>query len=311
MDELTERLGGRLELPDHDIDGFEGFGHITLEGAPNTRDLGGMPAADGLHVRPHRLIRSGALSNVTADDARVLTAWHQVRRVVDLRTVPERDSKPDAQGLLPGVEFIDLPVLSIDEVSGLPSGAHPTALHDLKAVREYLAHPYEAMGDLYSEALLGAQGRQAYSRFLELLLAAEEGATLWHCTEGKDRAGLATVLVELALGVSRDDILQDYLATNLFVQTWAERALNSLAKAGMMRHLDADVSALFYAYEEFLANALQLVEDEFGSLDGYLERGLGFGAEKQAALRERYLTDQAMVPTEADLPDGPPPAPAD
>ena len=41
-----------------------------------------------------------------------------------------------------------------------------------------------------------------------------KGCVLWHCTEGKDRCGLLSAVLLLALGVERSTILEDYLLTN-------------------------------------------------------------------------------------------------
>lgn len=284
---------GTIERPDGEIDGFEGFGHVTLEGAPNTRDLGGMPTQDGRMIRPRRLVRSGMLHDITEDDARVLQSWHQVRRVVDFRTTMERDAKPDNKELLPDVAFFDMPVLTRAEVTGLRDGADPNAMDELRAVREYMERPFETMEAMYAEALMGERGMASYRGFLDLLLESPEGATLWHCTEGKDRAGMGSALAEYVLGVSREDILRDYLATNLFVQTWAERMLEHLAQHKLLVKVNDDVSALFYAYREFLGGAMQLVEAEYGSVERYVAEGLGFDVEMQAALRELYLVDPA------------------
>lgn len=292
MAEMTTSLG-TIECPDGEISGFEGFGHVTLEGAPNTRDLGGMPTQDGRMIRPRRLVRSGMLHDITEGDAHVLQSWHQVRRVVDFRTTIERDAKPDNEALLPGVAFFDMPVLTRAEVTGQRDGADPSASEQLRAVREYLERPFETMEAMYAEAALGEQGMASYRGFLDLLLESPEGATLWHCTEGKDRAGMGAALVECVLGVARDDILRDYLATNLFVQTWAERMLGRLAEHGILEKANDDVSALFYAHRQLLGGAVQLVEAEYGSIERYVAEGLGFDADKQAALRELYLVDPA------------------
>lgn len=282
---------GTIELPDGDIEGFEGFGHITLEGAPNTRDLGGLRTVDGRMVRPHRLVRSGALHELTKDDAELLCSWHGVRRVVDFRTSFERDAKPDDKQLMPSVEFCEMPVLSPAEVTGVSEGQAPGKLEQLKAIREYLSKPYETMEAMYGEAVMGDPGRKAYRGFLELLLNAPEGATLWHCTEGKDRAGLASALVEHVLGVPDESIMRDYLATNLFVQTWAERMLDELARHKVLVKVDGDVSALFYANRGFLGSAVELIQAEYGSIDRYVAEGLGFGVDEQEALRNLYLVD--------------------
>ncbi|UKI49286.1 MAG: tyrosine-protein phosphatase [Clostridium sp.] len=40
---------------------------------------------------------------------------------------------------------------------------------------------------------------------------------LWHCSAGKDRAGIATMYVLLALGVEKEEIINNYLKTNEYL----------------------------------------------------------------------------------------------
>ena len=40
-----------------------------LRGAPNARDLGGLPTMDGRTIRPGLLLRSGELAGITEPDA--------------------------------------------------------------------------------------------------------------------------------------------------------------------------------------------------------------------------------------------------
>ena len=112
---------------------------------------------------------------------------------------------------------------------------------------------------------------------------------MWHCSEGKDRAGLASAIAECALGVPEDYIRSDYLATNIFARTRAERVLDDLGRHHLARDADADVDALFYAYPDYLDAAFKAVGERYGSLLGYIEEGLGFGPDKQRGLRDRYL----------------------
>ena len=60
-------------------------------------------------------------------------------------------------------------------------------------------------------ALLGDEAVKAYKQFFDILLDQEEGAILWHCSEGKDRTGLASLLILHALGVPPETIMEDYL----------------------------------------------------------------------------------------------------
>lgn len=65
-----------------------------LRGAPNARDLGGLPTMDGRTIRPGLLLRSGELAGITEPDAQTLTEY-PLRTVVDFRTDLEREQKPD------------------------------------------------------------------------------------------------------------------------------------------------------------------------------------------------------------------------
>lgn len=277
---------GTVQLPQTDVPGFLEFGRIALDRLPNTRDLGGMPTLDGRTIAPHRLIRSSDLHKLTEADANKLLEWHGLMRVVDLRSELERNTSPDNAAVLREVVFYDLPAVTAEEIGISRTG---DLGQDIKAFISYNAAPADTMKDMYDRALLGDDGMQAYGAFLDVLLQADQGATLWHCTEGKDRAGLAAVLVEHILGVPDEYVVADYLATNLFVRTMAEGMLDALGRHGILRDLATDVDVLFYANTDFLEHGLSLVRDAYGSLDGYIERALDFGPDKQRRLREMYL----------------------
>ncbi|MEC4177032.1 tyrosine-protein phosphatase [Adlercreutzia sp. R7] len=277
---------GTLTTPEA-IPGFPEFGHIPFEGLHNTRDLGGLPAADGRRIKPALLLRSGALHKATEEDLARLLADYHLEGVVDFRTELERDKEPDPRELMEGVVFYDLPALA-GETMGITHGAG--LAKDMKALEAVSAQPHEMVKKMYPRILLGDAGRVAYRSLLNVLLESDGGAVLWHCSEGKDRAGLGAVVVERALGVPEPDVRADYLATNLFARTRAEGILDALAaKLPALRGLDADIDSFFYAYADYYDAAMDAVGDAFGTFDAYLAEALDFGPEKQAALRAKYL----------------------
>ena len=285
MNDMDGRAQTGPVLPD-EIPGFANFGHITLHGVRNTRDLGGLPTADGKAIAPGRLIRSGDLHKATDEDIELLRDGHGLARVVDFRTAAEREGAPDPQDRMQGVSFSDLPVFTEAAVGITHEGG---AAGDLAALREFTGNARETIRGLYRTCLLGEEGKEAYRAFFRELLAAEDGATLWHCTEGKDRAGIGSVLVEYALGVPMAYIRADDLATNLFVRGKAEEILDALGGHGLLRHVDLDIDSIFYAYPDYLYAALEAVEQECGGLDAYLAAVLGVGDAERQRLRELYV----------------------
>ena len=91
-----------------------------LRGAPNARDLGGLPTMDGRTIRPGLLLRSGELAGITEPDAQTLTEY-PLRTVVDFRTDLEREQKPDR--VLPGVQYVHCPIVQ-QAAAGLTREEH-------------------------------------------------------------------------------------------------------------------------------------------------------------------------------------------
>ena len=79
---------------------------LPLPTVENCRDLGGIHTEQGRMVRPGLLVRSANLHDARHDDLETL-AHRGISNVIDLRTDPERDLKPDR--LLEDWSFYALP----------------------------------------------------------------------------------------------------------------------------------------------------------------------------------------------------------
>lgn len=243
-------------------------GKIALEGLHNTRDLGGLPVGTG-HVRPRRLLRSGMLAPATAADLATLRDDYDVRLVIDLRTDEEAAQWPDPMELLPDARLVRLPVFRS------PAG---DAQETIRALGEKIASGELAISDLfanfYPRFVLGEDGVTAYRGLFRELLELGEGAALWHCSAGKDRCGLASVLVETALGVPWNLVKKDYLATNELIE--AKGSAQNMFDVG---GVDA----------RYLRTALDAIEETYGSLDAYLAGALDVDNTARAELRHRFV----------------------
>lgn len=248
-------------------------GHIEFEGLPNTRDLGGMPAADGKRIRTHRLLRSGLLAPATRADLARLHNDYDLRLDIDLRTDEECAERPDPVAELPGLRFVHLPVFQ-EPAAGV-SRSETDMDRVLAQVKRGEVEPAQLMITLYPNMLLSDEGITAYRTFFEEILACETGAVLWHCTAGKDRCGMASVLMETALGVPWEVIFADYMATNRFYGL----AVVDGVPEDPFNGVDA----------RYLNAAADAATREFGGMLGYIDRALGIGAGARAELKARYL----------------------
>ena len=259
---------------------------IPSEKVPNLRDLGGMTGADGKRIRTGCLIRSAQLYNATKNDL-VLLESLSLRKIFDFRNVQEAKEKPDPD--IVGCEYTNLSIL--EGSSAVSWEAKRTESRDTKPKKAESAPKsgVEQVCEAYRDFIRKPASREQYSRFLRGILDTEDGAVLWHCTLGKDRCGWGAVLVESVLGVSREAIMADYLYSNVCLKHEIAGMMPILKKLLEKMHMKNAGTAVVEAREEYLEAAFDEIDKLYGSMDAFLEKGLGIDAAMCEQLRDRYL----------------------
>ena len=131
--------------------------------------------------------------------------------------------------------------------------------------------------------------QRQFAAFLREVVNTPEGAVFFHCTQGKDRTGLAAAYLLSALGVDRETIIADFDKTNQ-VYAWAVRKFCRRVKffGGKEEEL-AVVKSFIGANTENFIRSLDLIDAEYGSMDAYLRNVLGLTDADFEMLRGRYL----------------------
>ena len=117
-----------------------------------------------------------------------------------------------------------------------------------------------------------------------------EGAVVQHCRGGKDRTGYGVALIQLLLGVSYEEVMEDYLLTNEYKR---EKNTKSLKLIQEETNNPDFVAAMRYFKEAdrcFLQTALDLIEAH-GGIETYVKEELGFSQQKIQLLKDKYLRD--------------------
>jgi protein-tyrosine phosphatase len=240
---------------------------LNLSGAPNFRDLGGYRTESGLTVRHRRLFRSDHLGALHAQDLSVLAAeLGEAVRVIDLRGETERVPTPCT---IPGATVHSLPIepTIIQKLSELLAIGHPLTRQETVAL----------MQDTYRNFVRGNTPR--FASLFGHVLDVNEAPLVFHCTAGKDRTGFAAALLLRALGVPNDVVMEDYLLTN--------RRLQGRTPSST---IPPEVHAVLWSVQDdFLHAAFEAVEQDYGSLEGYLREGLRLGEAERDRLRALYL----------------------
>ncbi|MBQ6537700.1 MAG: tyrosine-protein phosphatase [Eubacterium sp.] len=264
---------------------------IEFNSVGNARELGGIRIGDKT-IKKGALIRTASLAGISSEEKTILEEKYQVAYVVDLRMSLEKNVSPDVA--LSGAENIFLPVMEGEDYDGFTEDV-ARELADPNRDRIGMMIKSKEMGmldeNLYSQFLLSDRGKNAYRKLFQLLLEMPEGRSiLWHCTDGKDRTGVASMLILAALGADEETILEDYLLTNEYNAkkiAGAKVAIDSLDLDPELKRLAVFGSGA--VYEEFMQNAIDALVKNYGSVENYLSDEMGLGEAERQILQEKFL----------------------
>ncbi len=283
--------------------------NIGMTAIQNARELGGYPTSDGRTVKRGVLLRTAKPSAGNEADFKRLTEVYHLAKMIDLRSEQEingspelavftHTTEPDPDPVLDGVENIHLPILDLDAM--MRSNAEllndEESMKDLDIVK-MLSISIKAgfiNDELYFGFLDEEKGRNGYSRmFRELLSLGEGEAVLFHCTQGKDRTGVAAMLILSALGVDEDVIIRDYLLTNDFNSERIEKERMMLIATGKVPEdqIDTFLMAMDRVNEKTMTNVIAHLKERCGSVVDYIKNKLGVTDSELEALRDKFLTE--------------------
>lgn len=261
--------------PAHPVPGTQ----LDFAGGTNFRELGGYEADEGKHVKWGQIWRGIPTGKLTGEADRAKLDALGLRLILDLRSVEEAKKEPDY--VPDGARLVQICGLCAEdghEIAFAPG--------DIDRLMASAPEGYDVPRVMYCRMLTGNKA------FKELFRALEAGETpiLFHCSAGKDRTGVAAMLILLALGASDETICADYAQTNVCRRAEIE--------AVMQEHADeiaADPSCRNHYYRmagvepELAPFVLDTIRSQFGSAENYLEAEYGLTPARLMRLRRMYL----------------------
>ena len=256
---------------------------IGLTSAHNARQLGGY-RIDKKSVKENLLLRTAKISELSEADSILLCEKYKVQCVYDFRGKEESLSAPD---VVPGkARYLSLAL----SFSGGESQTTPKFENDEQMIGmllQYAEHPsVQAMcTGMYDLIFFEESSQEVYRRFFADLLTVnpEEGAVLWHCTQGKDRAGCASAMLLAALGADRELIMADFILSKDYYDPMVSQVKTETEAQKTV------INTLISANPEIFGATLDKVDAKYGSLKNYLTECIGVTPEMMKVLRDRYL----------------------
>lgn len=249
---------------------------LGLEGASNFRDFGGYATDDGRRVRWRHLYRSNKLSELTEGDRARLDALG-IRAIFDLRVRPEREADPTCWSR---PELV---------VKTFPPG-------DKRPLVEMAAayDPDEAGARALMKEFYGSMPRTMAHVFGAVIGVVADGAApcIIHCSAGKDRTGIACALILSALGVPRDTVIEDYALTQTLRRPESDmaRVVAPGRHEGLRARFSPEaIAVMMAAHADYLGHAFEAMEEDHGSVHGYIRDRLEVDEATLTRLADRLL----------------------
>lgn len=257
----------------------------------NFRDLGGMKTKDGKSIVKGKLYRSGMLCKANEEDIRNIKSI-PITRIIDFRTPKETEERPDPA--IDGTEYLNLPPV-IDFQTGIARESNTDASIEgiiKKSMKDDPDFAKKYFTGFYIKLVGDDYAMSQYAKFFRLLAEDREGATLWHCTAGKDRAGAAAVFLEEILGVDRDTIVADYMVTNEYLEDDIQYYIDKVKRKYFIvprKKIERPMRDCFGARMDYIEATYKVIDEKHGGMEAFLRDKLGVDDELKNTLREKYL----------------------
>lgn len=247
---------------------------LPITGGYNFRDLGGIKNKDGRFVKWGQLFRTDEMSKLTEDDVEYIASTG-LTTVIDFRS--EGEIKGGVTSMIPPSPDI-LPA-TVKNAYNLPINAGNIFSDEIMnriragATSEELA---QVMMNSYTEMVTLDDYITQLRQFFAYLQDQNNLPLSFHCSGGKDRVGVATMLVLSALHVDKEIIVKDYMLSKQYVAGKYEKYLAMIPA----------IAPLVTIEEEYLEAAFKKIDEEYGSVENFLTGTLNVDIKK---MKDLYL----------------------
>lgn len=259
---------------------------FILDSIPNARELGGYTLPGGRVVKHDLLLRGGSLNGISDDDILLLRDKFKLKKIFDFRTGTEVRMMPDRE--IPDARRFWMPAFNEEtmheEKLALPHGAYKD-LGGWLVEHASLKSTQEVARKMYTTMVTNEFTQIQYAGFLQNIVGTADGAVYWHCSQGKDRTGLAAAFVLAALGADRDTIMKDYAISGEYyrkdLDLYIDRVSSPEEKAAMRTFISVNC--------DYFADALDEIDRKWGSMANYLSGPLCLSDDDMDIMQKRYL----------------------
>lgn len=253
---------------------------IPLKNFNNFRDLGGYETKDNRTVKWGLFYRSEDLSNLKDTDL-VYFKSLGIKNILDYRAADECKLSPDVK--LDSVNNINIPGMNLNGNNNLDMTVY---IKEVISGSENAIDPVELLKEAYKSMPLD---NPAYKELFKLFRNPDNTAILQHCTAGKDRTGVGSALILLALNVDEDIVIKDYLKSNDSRKEFNEKIMKEYKDYIINEQIKEMAKSILGVNEDLIKSSLNSIKSKYDSYEDYFEKEYGITRKELENLRNIYL----------------------
>lgn len=243
----------------------------------NFRDVSGYRNEDGKMMKKNMIFRGAALDQISLEDAKYMEEKLGIRYVLDYRD--EKEALLNQDVIASGMTYKRIGALNIQNYKqeGFDFGvllSQTMTVENLKQLNDYIQAGYRMM----------AFDNPAYHYLFKLLLK-NDGHIYFHCSAGKDRTGISAFLIMIALGMSEQDAIKEYMLSNEFLKGFVEKFYQEHFIPQELRKYS---DPLLNVDQKNIMLTIQAIKSKYNNYNDFLEKEYHLDKQKRNILKSIY-----------------------
>ncbi len=234
----------------------------------NFRELSGINK-EGKELKEGMIFRCGSTDNISDVAINYINKELLVDNIYDFRNDHEIKNDLDERG-----------IFSIKKINILEDKDPNDFVKVINMSEKEIENIMEEIYREFSQS-------EGYSEFIKSILEQENPKFIFHCTAGKDRTGVAGVIMMKMLNFDDEHILEEYLKID---QNFVEILKQKMVKDYKLdENIIKKLEPFLTVKKNFISAYLDEVYKQYGTFDKYVEEKLNITKEQVKIFNEIYL----------------------
>lgn len=256
------------------MDSNKSASEFNFKSILNFRDIGGISISGNRKISGGFIFRSANPDTISRSDIKKLQQLN-IKTIIDLRAPSEQKKK---RVICDHIETISLP-LDFQQKTRERMMPYFRKKNSEQIISDISNALYLEMTDAT---------RDIIGEVFDVLLSVERSPVLIHCQAGKDRTGIVSALILLALGADRQLIIDDFMRSNDSLIPYFRRKflLRKILSFGSFPA--RNVMFAVTVRQRNIESVIDMVLVHYGGIEAYLNAS-GFDVSRLEELRERII----------------------